>query len=195
MSDLSNNDMLNYLSYTNMIDGTRELLTSDKWDWEILEPPSAVYYPGMDFIKRRVSEITFPADAFNHTAIDTPTIRGFQVPAQPGQIPLKNQSVTIKFVDYEDQTMYVWLTDWAFKCCDPITQKSYRASDLRCRNKYWRLNALNKPVRSWVHEHCIINGYNIEEPMDSQKSTVGEAMSLTFLGILLPPKFENLSAV
>lgn len=188
------NDMLNYLSYTNMIDGTRELLTSDKWDWEILEPPAAVYFPGMEFIKRRVNGIQGDfATHFNHSPLDGPIIRGFQVPSQPGQIQMKVADITVNFVDFEDQTMYVWLHDWAFKCCDPLTQKSYRASDLRSRNKYWRLNSLNRPVRSWVQEHCIISNYSIEEPMSSDKQAVGDNMSITFRGILLPPKFENLS--
>ena len=197
MADLADNDMLNYLNYGNMIDGTRELLTSDKWDWEILEPPAAVYFPGMDFIKRRAKQIEGinVSSTFNHEPVSAGEIRGFELPAQPGQIKMKNVDITVQLTDYEDQTIYVWLTDWAFKCCDPYTQKSYRARDVRSRNKYYRLNALNQPVRSWVQEHCIISGYTTEDAMDGGKETLGESSSITFRGILMPPKFENLTAI
>ena len=198
MANLEENDMLNYLNYANMIDGTVELLTSDKWDWEILEPPAAVYFPGMDFIKRRVKSITGvgTSDNFQHNSIaGDQTIRGFALPAQPGQITLKNVNVQVTLADFEDQTVYVWLTDWSFKCCDPYTQKSYRARDLRSRNKYYRLNSLNQPVRSWVQEHCIIDGYQTEDQMSGEKIPLGEDSQITFKGILMPPKFENLTAI
>lgn len=196
MADLSDNNMLNYLNYSNMIDGTVEALTSDKWDWEILEPPAAVYFPGMSFIKRRVKQIQFPGiSGFQHTPVEPGNIRGFDIPAQPGQIRMTNQDVTVTLADFEDQTIYVWLTDWVFKCCDPYTQRSYRARDLRSRNKYYRLNSLNQPVRSWVQEHCIISTTNTDDAMTTDKQALGEDSTITFKGILMPPKFENLTAI
>jgi hypothetical protein len=187
-------DVLDYLNYNQMMDGTQELLVSDKWDITFDKMPSAVYWPGDTFMKFRVKEVGgLGMSLFQHSPITT-EIRGFEVPVQAGQIKFVNATVTFTLLDYEDQSIYVWISDWTFKCCDPVTQKSYRSEELRANLTYSRLNINHQPVRRYVQKFGMIDSPSYDDPMNGDRALVGDGSTVGIKGIVFPPEFMNLSA-
>lgn len=185
-------NLLDYLDYNKMMDDTQELLTSDKWDVSFDKTPAACYWPGDTFMKFRVKSVSgLGMGLFQHSGIDT-EIRGFSTPVQPGQIKLTNQIVTFELLDYEDQSIYVFITDWSFKCCDPVTQRSYRAQDLRADFTYTRLNALNQPIRRYKQKNALIDNPTYEDVMNGDRSLVGDGDNIPVKGVVFPPEFLNL---
>jgi hypothetical protein len=185
-------DVLDYLNYNQMMDDTQELLTADKWDVTFDKPPKAVFWPGDQFLKFRIKEISgLGANMFSHAPQST-EIRGFETYVQPGQIKLVNTSVNFTLLDYEDQSIYVFLTDWMFKCCDPVTQKSYRAADLRANITFTRLNSINQPVRRYRMRGGMIESPNYADDFTGEKTLLGESATISIKGIVFPPEFLNL---
>jgi hypothetical protein len=186
-------DTLDYLNYHQMMDDTTELATSDKWDVTFDKIAPAVYWPGDTFMKFRVKEVGgLGMSLFQHTPLAGVEIRGFEVPVQAGQIKLVNATVTLTLLDYEDQSIYVFLSDWTFKCCDPVTQKSYKSSDLRSDLTYTRLNALNQPLRRYKQKAAMIESPSYDDPMNGDRAVVGDGSTLGLKGVVFPPEFLNL---
>lgn len=194
MADV-NNDLLSYLNYTKMMDDTRELLTSDKWNIQVDHWANVVYYPGDVFLKSRVKQISGLDVAKFHSTPLKASIRGFETHVQPGQTKLVNQTITWTLLDYEDQSIYVIFQDWAGKCHDPVTQRNYRAVDLRADFTYQRLNSVNLVVREWKHKGCMPNAESYKDDFDSDRKPVGDGVTIGMEGILFPPVLKNLSAV
>ena len=188
-------DILSYLNYTQMMDQTRELLDSDKWHIEITQWPTVVYDPGATFLHTHVKSVSGLNLSDFHTEPLKTKIRGFETFVQPNQTPLKNKEVTWTLIDYEDQSIYVLMQDWEGKSCDPTTQRSYRAADLRGTFKYQRLNSVNLTVREWVHAGCMPSKVDYKDNFDSERKLVGDDVTLIMTGILFPPTLKNLSAI
>lgn len=187
-------DVLDYLNYNTMMDDTQELLTSDKWDVTFDRVPAAIYWPGDNFLKFRLKGIQgLGMGPFSHTPIDT-NIRALSVPVQPGQIPFVNTTITWELLDYEDQSIYVMISDWVFKCCDPVTQKNFRAADLRGNFTYTRLNALNQPVRRYKHRAAMVASPTYDDAFTGDRSLIGDGSNIGVMGALFPPEFLNLPA-
>jgi len=186
-------DTLDWLNYNGMIDDTQEILTTDKWDITFDKPPAAVYWPGDQFLKFRIKSVSGLPQRLDMTPLET-EIRGFHTAPQPGQIKMLNSDVSFEMIDYEDQTIFVFITDWLYKCCDPVTQKSYRAADLRANLTFNRLNSLNQPVRRWKMKAAIISTPTYEEVMDGERSLNAEGVTLVLHGMVFPPEFLNLPA-
>lgn len=194
MADVGN-DILSYLNYTKMMDDTRELLTSDKWNINIDKWANVVYNPGDTFLKTRVVSVSGLDIAKFHSTPINASIRGFETHVQPGQTKLVNQTITWTLLDFEDQSIYVLFEDWCGKCHDPATQRNYRAVDLRSNFTYQRLNSVNLVVREWAHRGCMPDSVSYKDNFDSDRAKVGENVTIGMKGILFPPVLKNLSAV
>jgi len=186
-------DVLDYLNYNQMMDDTSEFLTDDKWDVTFDKMPAAVYWPGDTFVKFRLKSVDgISTSIWSHAPLST-KIRGFETPVQAGRIEMVNTTITLHLADYEDQSIYVFLTDWMFKCCDPVTQKGYKSKDLRANMTFTRLNALNQPVRRYVMKAGIIETPNYEDPFNSDgRNLLSEDSTIPIKGMLFPPEFLTL---
>jgi hypothetical protein len=188
-------DILSYLNYTQMMDDTRELLDSDKWNIKFITWPTVVYNPGEEFLHNRIKSVSGLNLSDFHTEPLKTKIRGFETHVQPNQTPLKNKEITWTLLDYEDQSIYVLMQDWIGKSCDPTTQRSYRAADLRGTFIYQRLNSVNLSVREWVHKGCMPSKVDYKDNFDSERKLVGDDVTIGMIGILFPPTLKNLSPV
>lgn len=177
-----------------MMDDTRELLTTDKWNIKITKWPNVVYNPGETFLMTRVKSVSgLDAADFHSEPLNT-SIRGFETHVQPGQTKLKNKELTWTLLDYEDQSIYVLFSDWCGKAHDPTTQRNYRAADLRGDFIYQRLNSVDLVVREWVQKGCMPSKVSYKDDFQSDRDLVGKDVTLSMKGILFPPTLKNVIA-
>lgn len=185
-------DVLDFLNYSKMMDSTRELLTSDKWDASFEKFPEAVYSPGSQALKFRLKSVSgLGSNTFQIDQPLTTNIRGFEIPVQPGQAVLRNSSIQMTFLDYEDQSIYAFFTDWKAKCCNPVTQWSYRAEQLRANILFQRLNSQNVPVREYRMVNAMIAGDQYADEFTSERQLVGADAVIQLIGVVFPPTFLN----
>jgi hypothetical protein len=190
----SKDNVLDWLNYTKMMDSSRELLVSDKWDVTFDKLPSAVYNPGSQALKFRLKGVdNLGASLYPHQPLgEGVDVRGFEIPVQPGQIKVRNQTVILKFIDYEDQSIFAFLNDWKFKCTNPVNQWSYRAEELRANLTFTRLNSQNEPVREYKMINAIIGDTAYEDPFDGDRSLIAADTALALVGVVLPPTILNI---
>jgi hypothetical protein len=184
---------LDFLNYDNMMDGTRELLTTDKWSMTFDRFPAAVYNPGQQALNFRLKAVYgLGADVFEiQPPIGGVFVRGFEIPVQPGQAIMRNRAVQLALVDYEDQSIYAFITDWKAKCCNPINQWSFPADQVRADLTFTRLNSQNQPVRRYKMKNAIIAQGEYPDQFLSERGLVGDNTVISLYGMVFPPELLN----
>lgn len=162
---LEQNDGLNYINYENINEDQKEFLLSNLWDWEFTVPPACVYFPGNSLLRTRMVSVTptFPQAITQVSA----TIRQFKI-NQSVPSGDTNASVTINYVDREDQTISVFVRDWANKIGDPDTKFQYRKEDTICEGILTEFNTSRVPIRRYK---CITGQPNSNGFSPSQSFT------------------------
>lgn len=185
-------NVLSFLNYSKMMDSTRELLTSDKWNVIFDKLPPAVYTPGEEALKFRLKSVSgLGAQVFGAAPLAQVMVRGFEIPPQPGQAVMQNRNVILEFIDYEDQSIYAFFTDWKAKCCNPVNQWSYRAEEVRANLTFQRLNSQNVPVREYKMINAIVSQDNYDDPFSGDRQLVGGSSQIGLYGMVFPPTFLN----
>lgn len=143
---LERNDALNYINYENINEDQKEFLLSNLWDFEFLQAPAAVYFPGNALIKTRLVSVspTFPQGV---TTVNG-TIRQFQI-NQAVPSGNTNANVTLEFMDREDQAISIFCRDWANKIGDLDTKFQYRKEDTVCMGILTMFNTSRVPIRRY----------------------------------------------
>lgn len=141
-------------------DGNKEFLRGDMWQFDFLNPPKIVYYPGDDIIHKRLNSVNISTDS---------SVNGFEkrmrgnyvIRQQTGQST--NGSLTLSFIDREDQAIGYFVDDWRQKIADRDTKYSFRKDDLVCDCEMFILNSSRVDVKHLTFYTCIINDAPLDE--------------------------------
>lgn len=173
------NDGLNYINYETLSENNREFLRSDTWDFEFTQPAAAVYFPGNALLKARTQAVNpqFPVGLGQMTAV----IRGFQI----NQTTISGTTagtISIDYMDREDQAMMAWLDDWRDKCGTRENRYAFRKEDTIAQGRLVIMNSSRKPIREYeilgIQPQDVGNGLNPSLTSDDPQN-VG-AISATF---------------
>jgi hypothetical protein len=140
-------------------DDNKEFLRGDMWEFEFINPPKIVYYPGKDLINKRLNSVNI--------SINTSTngfekrMRGnYTIMQKTGQ--MTNGQLALSFVDKEDQAISYFVDDWRQKIADRDTKYSFRKDDVVADCKMILTNSSRKTVRTVNFWNCIID----DAPLD-----------------------------
>ena len=100
-------------------DDNKEFLRGDMWQFDFMNPPKIVYYPGDDLIHKRLNSVNLSMDT---------SVNGFEkrmrgnyvIRQQTGQST--NGQLTLSFIDKEDQAISYFVDDWKQKIADRDTK-------------------------------------------------------------------------
>lgn len=150
---------MSFINYGNAKDDNKEFLRGDMWEFEFINAPKIVYYPGDDIFKRRLVQV--------NVGVDT-SVNGFEkrmrgnytVYQKTGQNTAG--SLTLGFIDREDQAIAYFFDDWRQKIADRDCKYSFRKDDLVADCRLVLTNSSRIEVRELKFYNCIIQ----DAPMD-----------------------------
>lgn len=151
---------MDFVDYTETYrDDNKEFLRGDMWqlDWV---PPRIVYWPGDKIMNARLNTVNVALN-YGVTGIQKRMRGNFSIYQQTGQDT--SGTLTLGFVDKEDQAIEYFATDWRNKVADPDTKFSFRKDDLVAdKITLHILNSSRIPVRTLEFYNCII----MDAPID-----------------------------
>lgn len=152
--------LMNFIDYEHTYrDDNKEFLRGDMWQFKFLNPPKIVYYPGDAIINARLNNVNVGVDS-SVNGFEKRTRGGFAIRQQTGQNT--SGSLSLSFIDKEDQAITYWVDDWKQKICDRDTKYSFRKEDLVCDCKLIITNSSRISVRELYFFNCII----MDAPLD-----------------------------
>lgn len=181
---------MKFIDYTSSYrDDNKEFLRGDMWQFDFLNPPKIVYYPGDDIIHKRLNSVNLSMDT---------SVNGFEkrmrgnyvIRQQTGQST--NGTLTLSFIDKEDQAISYFVDDWKQKIADRDTKYSFRKDDVVCDCEMFITNSSRIDVRHLTFYNCVImdapldeNGAEVDgtDRSDVQLSMAFEHMSREFLNL------------
>lgn len=140
-------------------DDNKEFLRGDMWQFYFVNKPRIVYYPGDEIINARLNNVNVSVDS-SVNGFEKRFRGGFVSRQQTGQNT--SGSLSLSFVDKEDQAISYWVDDWKQKVCDRDTKYSFRKEDLVCDCKLVITNSSRLSVRELYFFNCII----MDAPLD-----------------------------
>ena len=141
---IQQNDTLNYINYQKISEGHKEFLRSDVWDFEFTKVADAVYFPGMDLLHARMMSVT-PQFNVGLSQMQA-TIRQFTI-NQTALSGTTSGSLSMDFMDREDQAITVWLDDWRDKMGSREERYAFRKEHTYSDGKLTHMNSSRKPLR------------------------------------------------
>ena len=118
---------MDFIDYTNTYkDDNKEFLRGDMWELQ-WTPPAIVYWPGDKIINARLNSVNVGLQ-YGVTGIQKRMRGNFTLWQQTGQET--GGTLTLSFIDKEDQAITYFVTDWRNKVADPDTKFSFRKDDL-----------------------------------------------------------------
>lgn len=151
---------MKFIDYTSTYrDDNKEFLRGDMWEFQWMNAPKLIYYPGDDIMNARLNSV--------NVAIDS-SVNGFEkrmrgnyvIRQQTGQSTSGN--LTLSFIDKEDQAISYFVDDWKQKIADRDTKYSFRKDDLVADCKLIITNSSRIGVRTLTFYNCII----MDAPLD-----------------------------
>ena len=140
-------------------DDNKEFLRGDMWQFDFMNPPKIVYYPGDEIIHKRLNSVNLSMDT---------SVNGFEkrmrgnyvIRQQTGQST--NGQLTLSFIDKEDQAISYFVDDWKQKIADRDTKYSFRKEDVVCDCEMFITNSSRIDVRHLTFYNCVI----MDAPLD-----------------------------
>lgn len=141
-------------------DDNKEFLRGDMWEFSFKNSPKIVYYPGDEIFNKRLNQVNVGID----TSVNgfEKRMRGnFSVFQQTGQNTAG--TLSLGFVDREDQAITYFVDDWHQKIADRDTKYSFRKADLVADCKIVFTNSSRIAVRTLEFYNCILTDKTIDE--------------------------------
>lgn len=187
---MASDNLLEYLSYSSLVDHYDELLVSNYWTIKISKWPAAAYHPNEELIKLRIQSITNIPEP-EATMLDY-NVRGF--PAyQTGQTSVPIGDITMNFLDYEDSSILFFARSWR-------DAQHYWEKFVANRLEYcvaemtiYRTNKEGKAVRKYNLKRCLINNINYPEDFTAESQLIGDNVSIG-IKCLVRPEMLNYNA-
>ena len=146
-------------------DDNKEVLRGDMWELQ-WTPPAIVYWPGDSVINARLNSVNVALN-YGVTGIQKRMRGNFSIYQQTGQDT--SGTLTLSFVDKEDQAITYFVTDWRNKVADPDTKFSFRKDDLVAEKITMIItNSSRISVRKIDFFNCII----MDAPLDENGADV-----------------------
>lgn len=171
-------DPLNYINYSSISEENREFIQSNLWDMEWLETPHAVYFPGNDLLKVRTQAVnpSFNAGLSELSAV----IRQFYI-RQTVISGQSNGTISVDYVDREDQSIRAWINDWRDKIWGLKDRYQFRKEDTQGTVKLTQYNTSRKAIAVFVMYSVQLNGgaddiinkaFNSEDPSNNGEYSI-----------------------
>lgn len=171
MQDLvhGNKGYMDFIDYVNTYrDDNKEFLRGDMWELK-WTPPAIVYWPGDEIINARLNAVNVALD-YSVTGIEKRMRGNFVIRQQTGQST--SGTLTLSFIDKEDQAISYFVTDWRNRVADPDTKYSFRKDDLVAPLVTLILtNSSRISVRTIDFYNCIILDAPLDESGADQDGT------------------------
>lgn len=157
----SGNGYMNYVDYMNSYrEDNKEFLTEDKWHFEFINAPKIVYFPGSDLFNRRLQNVNVSVSG-SVNGFEKRMRGNFTIIQKTGQDT--SGSLSLGFIDREDQAISYFVDDWKQKIADRDTKYSFRKDDLVADCRLILLNSGRQPVRTLTFWNCIIDDASLDE--------------------------------
>ena len=160
-------------------DNNKEFLRTDMWQINFTAPPKIVYYPGDDLINARLNGVQVGLNS---------SVNGFEkrmrgnyvIHQRTGQ--QTDGTLTLNFVDREDQAITYFCDDWKQKIADRDTKYTFRKDDTVAELELVITNAQRIAVRTLKFFNCIIQDIPLNENGDPEDGgdRADVSMTLTF---------------
>ena len=152
--------LMSYVEYTGYKDDNKEFLRGDFWHFSFLNAPKIVYYPGDKIFNQRLTQVNVGID--NSVNGFEKRFRGnFVAYQKTGQNT--SGTLSLSFIDREDQAITYFLDDWHQKIADRDTKYSFRKDDLVADCTLELLNSSRIKVRTLTFFNCIIADKTFDE--------------------------------
>ena len=184
------NGYMDFVDYTQTYkDDNKEFLRGDMWqlDWV---PPKIVYWPGDKIMNARLNTVNVAIN-YGVSGIQKRMRGNFSIYQQTSQDT--SGTLTLGFIDKEDQAITYFIHDWKDKVCNMETRFSFRKDDIVADKLTLHvLNSSRIPVRTLEFYNCIIMDGTLDESgsdapeadrADVQLSMMFETYSRTFENI------------
>jgi len=156
---LAGNTQMNYVNYESINDNQKEFIRPDLWDVEMTSKPAAVYYPGDPIFKARLTAFA-PSISGTVSGISQ-VIRGYTIMQKTSKTT--SGTISMTFVDREDQAITVFCDDWLQKISDRDKKYSFRKEDTICQLKHTIFNTSRIPIRTMEFYTCQPNSAELPE--------------------------------
>ena len=154
-----NLNFIDYQTYRHKEDN-KEFLRGDLWEFKFINTPKIIYYPGNDIFNARLNQINVGLD-YSVNGFEKRMRGNFSIIQKTGQNTAG--TLTLGFVDREDQAITYFLDDWHQKIADRDTKYSFRKDDLVADCELIFTNSSRIPVRTLKFYNCILADRTIDE--------------------------------
>ena len=152
--------MNQYVHYELLTEGNKEFLRGDLWEFSFNSAPRIVYYPGDEIFNKRLTQVNIGIDS-SVNGFEKRLRGNFVIHQQTGQQTAG--TITLGFVDREDQAITYFMDDWHQKIADRDTKYSFRKEDLVAECELVFLNSSRIPVRTLTFYNCILTDRTFDE--------------------------------
>ena len=152
--------MNQYINHELLTEGNKEFLRGDLWEFSFESAPRIVYYPGDAIFNKRLTQVNIGIDS-SVNGFEKRLRGNFVIHQQTGQQTAG--TITLGFVDREDQAITYFMDDWHQKIADRDTKYSFRKEDLVAECKLVFLNSSRIPVRTLTFFNCILTDRTFDE--------------------------------
>lgn len=142
------------------VDDNKEFLRGDAWEFKFLEHPAIVYWPGDAIINARLNQVNVGIDS-SVNGFEKRMRGNFAIYQKTGQSTYG--SLTLGFVDREDQAITYFADDWKQKIADRDTKYSFRKSDLVAKCQLTITNSPRIDVRKLTFYGVQLNDAPLDE--------------------------------
>lgn len=173
----SNKGYMSFIDYWNVAkDDNKEFLRGDMWEFSFINAPKIVYYPGDDLFKKRLTQVNVGIDT-SVNGIEKRVRGNYTVFQKTGQNTAG--SLTLGFVDREDQALLYFFDDWRQKIADRDCKYSFRKDDLVADCQMVLTNSSRIAVRTLKFYNCIIQDAPMDENGVAEDGTDRSDLQLT----------------
>lgn len=171
---------MNFIDYQETYrDNNREFLRTDMWQIFFLNAPKIVYYPGDSLINARLNGVQVGLD-YSVNGFEKRMRGNYVIHQRTGQ--QTNGTLTLNFVDREDQAITYFADDWRQKIADRETKYTFRKDDTVADLRLVITNAQRIKVRTLEFYNCIIQDAPLNENGDAEDGgdRADVSMTMTF---------------
>lgn len=173
-------EKLKHRNYKQVAEGNLEFIRGDIWDLEMgtADWPTAVYNPGIDTFLVRLKDVNISLP--NSTGKIEKDIFAQHIIQNAGR-DTQNGSLTLSFVDREDQAITFMANDWLNQVADPDTGFGRHKSELvfNCRINIY--NTLLQKIRFYNCDTGILDSADIpDNPGDKGSDMSDVSLTLSF---------------
>lgn len=187
----SNGGRMSFIDYEKSYrDNNKEFLRGDMWELKVIAAPKIVYYPGDEIFNKRLNSVQVGLN-YGVTGIQKRTRGSYTIYQQTDQET--SGTLTLSFVDKEDQAITYFIQDWRNKIADPDTKISCRKDDLVMDCKLFLTNSSRIDVRTLTFFNCIIQDGTIDENGAQDSGTDRSDINLSLMFEHHQRNFENLA--